>query len=165
MVYGKPTICNRQPAILLLHLKLESKIARLCVWVASIHSMVGGIWRRISLFHLRFLWWGCRHDVCLWATCRMASLQFTWLFPLTPVRPTTSRMGSTFHLGQQCLRRRASHGLGALLPRFLRGQGDKNGSLGERTLRQKSPKLCYNLWLLLRHGKRLGHMPMHVYVW
>ena len=130
-VHGRPTICNRQPAILLLHLKLESKIARLCVWVASIHSMVGGIWRRIALFHLRFLCWGCRHDVCIWATCRMASLQFTWLLHPTAVRPTTSRMGSAFHLGQQCLRRRASHGLGALLPRFL---------WGTRNNEQRKPK-------------------------
>ena len=61
-MHGKPTICYRQPSILLLHFKLIGKFSRLCLWVASIH-MLGVIRRLVTLFHVRFLWWGYRHDV------------------------------------------------------------------------------------------------------
>lgn len=66
-------------------------------------------------------------------------------------------------------RRRASHhtalGVGgnpfclAFLAAFF------GTSLGERTLRQKSPKLCYNLGYCCVTNGRLGHMPMQAYVW
>ena len=97
MTHGEPTICNRQPAILFLHFKLKGKFSRLCFCVASIH-MLGVIRRGVSLFHVRFLWWGYRHHVYGLLQAAKSTSGRPLAAPLAVVRVTTSPFGSVLAL-------------------------------------------------------------------